>query len=325
MKTKWFRPLTKSPSMGSCQQRNWQFIFPALLTLVISTTPALLTTGQENNLHHAVAGRILTQDGRPTQNISVVLSRQGGSQVGQKTVGYDGSFVFDSLTSGDYLLTIKRPNFATVGRPLEIKNYKESRTVVLDIRLRGNESASFREVVKAYGSLPSDRKAEEKSKKVSRKAAQAYLKASAATAKGNRSKAIQHLQKAVRAEPEFFEAYYNLGVQYQALGKWENATQAYLRAIELRHNTAKPNFNLGVIYHNHGKLNQAIQRYQKALDYDPSFAEAHQALGEARFQQGRHYAAEQHLETATRLAPASAAPRMSLVAERVWVVMGSSL
>lgn len=272
-----------------------------------------MTTGQENNIHHAVAGRVLTQDGHPTQNINVVLSRQGGSQVGQKTVGYDGSFVFDSLTSGNYVVTIKRPNFATVGRPLEIKNYKESRTVVLDIRLRGNESASFREVVKTYGSLPSDRKAEEKSKKVSRKAAQAYLKASAATTKGNRSKAIQHLQKAVRAEPEFFEAYYNLGVQYQALGKWENATQAYLRAIELRHNTAKPNFNLGVIYHNHGKLNQAIQRYQKALEYDPSFAEAHQALGEARFQQGRHYAAEQHLETATRLAPARAAPSFGLL------------
>ena len=43
--------------------------------------------------------------------------------------------------------------------------------MVLDIRLKGNESASFREVVKPYGSRPSDRKAEEKSKKVSRKAA----------------------------------------------------------------------------------------------------------------------------------------------------------
>ena len=187
------------------------------------------------------------------------------------------------MTSGEYLLTIERPDFASVGRPLEIRNYKEPRTVVLDIRLKGNESASFREVVKAYGSLPSDRKTEEESKRVSRKAGQAYLKASAAAAKGDRAKAIRHLRKAVRAQPEFFEAHYNLGVHYQALEQWENATRAYLRAIELRQNTARPNFNLGVIYHNQGKLDQAIQRYQQALEYDPSFAEAHQALGEARF------------------------------------------
>ena len=82
---------------------------------------------------------------------------------------------------------IERPDFASVGRPLAIRNYKEPRTVVLDIRLKGNESASFREVVKAYGSLPSDRKAEEKSKKISKKAGRAYLKASAAAAKGGPS------------------------------------------------------------------------------------------------------------------------------------------
>ena len=295
------------------RNRLWPRVFPALVALVLSAAPCVSLAGQVEPIRHSVAGRVLTQDDRPSQNISVVLSRSDGSQVGRKTVGYDGSFVFESLTSGDYLLTIERPDFASVGRPLEIRKYKEPRTVVLDIRLKGNESASFREVVKADGSRPSDRKAEEKSKKVNRKAGRAYLKASAAAAKGDRAKAIRHLLKAVDAQPEFFEAHYNLGVHYQALEQWENATRSYLRAIELRQNTARPNFNLGVIYHNQGELDQAIERYRQALEYDPSFAEAHQALGEARFQQGRHYAAEQHLETATRLAPARAAPSFGLL------------
>ena len=313
VKERRFGPLVGSRRMGNRWHRRLPGMFLAPLILVPSTASALTTAGQEGPIHHSVAGRVLTQDGRPTQDISVVLSRQDGSQVGRKTVGYDGSFVFDALTSGDYLLMIERPNFASVGRPLTIRNYKEPRTVVLDIRLKGNESASFREVVKAYGSRPSDRKAEEKSKKIGRVAGQAYLKGSAAAAKGDRPKAIRHLQKAVRAKPDFFEAHYNLGVHYQALEQWENATRAYLRAIELRRNTARPNFNLGVIFHNQGKLDQAIQRYKQALDYDPSFAEAHQALGEAHFQQGRYYAAEQHLETATRLAPATAAPSFGLL------------
>ncbi|MDE2667085.1 MAG: tetratricopeptide repeat protein [Acidobacteriota bacterium] len=299
--------------MESLRNRVLPLSFPAFLALVLSAAPGVPMAGQEEPIRHSVAGRVLTQDGRPGQTISVVLSRPDGSQVGRKTVGYDGSFVFESLTSGDYLLTIERPDFASVGRPLEIRKYEEPRTVVLDIRLKGNESASFREVVKASGSLPSDRKAEEQSKKVSRKAGRAYLKASAAAAKGDRAKAIRHLQKAVKAQPEFFEAHYNLGVHYQALEQWENATRSYLRAIELRSNSARPNFNLGVIFHNQGMLDRAIQRYRQALEYDPSFAEAHQALGEARFQQGRHYAAEQHLETATRLAPVRAAPSFGLL------------
>lgn len=299
--------------MESRRNKRWPLSFPAFLALVLSAAPGVPVAGQEEPIHHSVAGRVLTQDGRPSQNISVVLSGPDGSQVGRKTVGYDGSFVFESLVSGDYLLTIERPDFASVGRPLQIRNYKEPRTVVLDIRLKGNESASFREVVKAFGSLPSDRKAEEKSKKVSRKAGQAYLKASAAAAKGDRATAIRHLRKAVQEQPEFFEAHYNLGVHYQALEQWEHATRAYLRAIELRSNSARPNFNLGVIYHNQGMLDRAIERYRQALEYDPSFAEAHQALGEARFQQGRYYAAEQHLETATRLAPARAAPSFGLL------------
>ncbi len=268
---------------------------------------------QEATLHHSVAGRVITQDGRPTRNIRVILSRQEGGEVGRKTVGYDGSFVFESLSPGGYLLTIERPNFATIGRPIEIKSYSQPRTIVLDIRLRGNEAASIREVVKDHGALPSDRRDEEKSKKVGRHAGRAFLKASAEAARGNRLKAIEHLQRAIQAQPDFFEAHYNLGVHLQALDQWENAIQAYLRAIELRQHTAKPNFNLGVIFHNQGRLDEAIQRYKRALEYDPSFAEAHQALGEVFFQKNQYYAAEQHLETATRLAPARAKPSFGLL------------
>ena len=264
-------------------------------------------------IHHSVAGRVITQDGRPTQNIRVILSSQEGGEVGRKTVGYDGLFVFESLSSGGYLLTIERPSLATIGRPIEIKRYSQPRTVVLDIRLRGNAAASIREVVKDYGSRPSDQKAEEKSKKIGRQARQAFLKASAEAAKGNRLKAIEHLQQAVQAKPDFFEAHYNLGVYYQALDEWDPAIQAYRRAIELRQRTAKPNFNLGVIFHNQGKLEEAIERYKKALEYDPSFAQAHQALGEAFFHKNRYYAAEQHLETATRLSPTTAKPSFGLL------------
>ena len=261
-----------------------------------------------------MAGRVLTQDGRPRQDISVVLSRPDGSQVGRKTVGYDGSFVFDTLTSGEYLLTIERPDLATVGRPLEIRDYKEPRTVVLDIRLKGNESASFREVVKAYGSLPSDRKAEEKSKKVSRKAGQAYLKGLGGRCQGRPGQGHPAPAEGRAGATRILRGPLQPGGPLPGAGTvgecHPGLPEGHRTSAAIR---PGPTSIWGSSTTNQGKLDQAIQRYRQALAYDPSFAEAHQALGEARFQQGRHYAAEQHLETATRLAPARAAPSFGLL------------
>ena len=267
----------------------------------------------EQVIQHSVAGRVMTQDGQPTKHVNVSLTKQQGSIVREQILDYDGTFKFDLLSPGKYLLTIKRENFASIGRPIEIRDYPKPKTIILDIRLKGNEAASIRETVKAHGADASTRRKEKPSGKISRPAGIAFLNSSKEIAKGNRKKAIEYLKYAIEAKPDFFEAYYNLGVQYQALKQWEDAIQAYLKAIELREKTAKPNFNLGVIFHEQGKLNQAIERYQKALNYDASFAEAYQSLGEAYFQNNQYYIAEKFLETATRLAPAKSKPAFGLL------------
>ena len=293
------------------------------INLDVATTPIcflliifflnLQIFSDERANQHSVAGRVMTQDGQPTRHIKVTLIKQKGSTVGEHILDYDGTFNFDLLSPGKYLLTIKRVNFASIGRPIEIRNYPKPKTIILDIRLKGNEGASIREIVKDYGANASTRRKEKPSGKISRPAGVAFLNSSKEIAKGNREKAIEYLKYAIKAKPDFFEAYYNLGVQYQALKQWENGIQAYLKAIELREKTAKPNFNLGVILHEQGKLDQAIERYQKALDYDASFAEAYQSLGEVYFQKNQLYMAEQFLETATRLAPVKSKPAFGLL------------
>ena len=113
----------------------------------------------------SVRGRVLTQDGRPTRVTSAHRSLQAGRQPGwpQDRGVNDGSdFVFDALTSGEYLLMIERPNFASCSRPSPCSICRPSPEAHQElqgtpnggpgIRLKGNESASFREVVKAYGS-----------------------------------------------------------------------------------------------------------------------------------------------------------------------------
>ena len=301
--------------MKNCWISKISLNFPTIpicfLLTIFFLNVQLFSDGTANR--HAVAGRVMTQDGQPTKHVKVTLVKQEGSTVGEQILDYDGTFNFDLLVPGKYLLTIERENFASIGRPIEIRSYPKPKTIILDIRLKGNEGASIRETVKDYGANASTRRKEKPSGKISRPAGVAFLNSSKEIAKGNREKAIEYLKYAIKAKPDFFEAYYNLGVQYQALKQWENAIQAYLKAIELREKTAKPNFNLGVILHEQGKLDQAIERYQKALDYDASFAEAYQSLGEAYFQKNQFYMAEQFLETATRLAPVRSKPAFGLL------------
>lgn len=277
----------------------------ATCSLILVIFLASSIVGQKGPLYHSVTGRVMAQDDSSTKIIRIILSRQEGSIIGEKTVGYDGFFTFESLLPGKYLLMVERVNFATITRPIKIKKYSKRKTVVLNIRLKNNERASIREVVRDYGSVPLERREEKQSKKISRRAGKAFLKASKEATKGNRLRAIEYLKSAVEAYPAFFEAYYNMGVHYQALKQWGKAVQAYRKAIELRQQSAKPNFNLGVILHNQGRFDQAIERYLQALEYDPSFAEAHQAAGEAFFQKKHYYTAEEHLEEATRLSPAN--------------------
>lgn len=296
--------------MSDTQMWGWcmnQGTGPAWATrsLILVIFLASSMAGQEDPLYHSVTGRVMAQDDLPTQLIRVILSKQEGSIIGKQTVGYDGFFIFESLLPGGYLLMVERAKFATITRPIEIKNYSERRTVFLDIRLKKNETASIREVVRDYDSVPSARREEKQSKKISRRAGKAFLKASKEATKGNRLRAIEYLKSAVEAYPNFFEAYYNLGVHYQALKQWGKAVQAYRQAIAVRQQSAKANFNLGDIFHNQGRFDQAIERYLQALESDPDFAEAHQAAGEAFFQKKHYYTAEQHLETATRLSPAN--------------------
>src|SRR5262249_2457631 len=111
------------------------------------------------------------------------------------------------------------------------------------------------------------------------------------------------LRKAVAQEPNYFEAYNNLGVQYQKLNRWQDAVEAYSKAAALRGQSIRPQVNLGIVYLNLGQVDAAIQHFQTALDLNWNSVPAHLGLGQAFFQKKDLASAEEHLETATRIDP----------------------
>ncbi len=262
---------------------------------------------------HTVRGKVIALGGSPLSTVRVQLAGSGGTVLGQVILSYDGSFVFESVSPGSYRLTIERQDAATIGRALEIKPYPTPKTILLEIQLN-NEAASIRELVTEVPRKEAQPRVEAPTQ-VSKKALKAFQQAVAESERGNSQRAIAHLETAVREQPNYFEAYNNLGVQHRKLRQWDEAIRAFRRALELRTDSAKPHVNLGVIYGELGQTKEAITSFETARRLEPNSTAIHIALGQLYFQKQDYLNAEESLETATRLNPAEARQAFLLLVE----------
>ena len=77
--------------------------------------------------------------------------------------------------------------------------------------------------------------------------------------------------------------YYNLGIVFGNLGKYQEALDAYKRAIKIKPDYAKAHYNLGTVYGKLGKHQEAIYPYKRAIRIKPDYADAHYDLGYSYF------------------------------------------
>jgi tetratricopeptide (TPR) repeat protein len=147
------------------------------------------------------------------------------------------------------------------------------------------------------------------------KAVDEYEKAMKESSKGNRSKAVEGLQRAIKLAPDFYEALNTLGAQYLALEKFDDAETVLLRARDLSPKASEPLINLGTLYYQRaeghgdaGRSDQAVQTFEKAADVleesirrNPLSAPAHGYFGAALYKLGEYEDAESALNRALEL------------------------
>ena len=99
---------------------------------------------------------------------------------------------------------------------------------------------------------------------------------------GRRDDSIKSFKKAIEINPNFAEAYNNLGNVFKSLNKIKDSVQSYEMAIEINPNFAEAYNNLGNLLTMDSKLlNQAVKCFEKAVEINPDFAIAHNNLGNA--------------------------------------------
>jgi tetratricopeptide (TPR) repeat protein len=129
-------------------------------------------------------------------------------------------------------------------------------------------------------------------------------------ARGNRcfnenkvSEAATWFKKATRADPGSFVAHAYLGNIMQQLTHYEDAVEAYLRALEIKQDAPLVTLDLGECFEKMNRLELAERYYQLASRLRPDDAQNFIALGNALQKQGNNSSAINYYKKALELDP----------------------
>jgi tetratricopeptide (TPR) repeat protein len=100
----------------------------------------------------------------------------------------------------------------------------------------------------------------------------------AALRSGDAEAALSHFDRAARARPDRGEVHWNRGLALRALGRTEEAKEAFARALATGGATREALHGLGHLHAEAGELDRAIASFRAALERDPDDAVARRNL-----------------------------------------------
>jgi tetratricopeptide (TPR) repeat protein len=99
------------------------------------------------------------------------------------------------------------------------------------------------------------------------------------------SQAIAEYQKATKADPAYFEAYYNLGLATYESGAWHQSLSVYEYALALRPDSVDARYNFALALRKAGYPQDAADELTRLLQNNPNETRAHLALANLFAQQ----------------------------------------
>lgn len=233
--------------------------FRHAILLLLAVLGARALPAQERG-DHIISG-IVREEGNENLIAAVTLeiSHSGSPLYGPVISGKNGDFEFRDLPTGDFVITAKKDGFNSAS-----VNVSVARTVVLEVTISLRRTA-------AAGVHPGG--------PISAHQLQVPKKARAAYEKGRRlledennpADSIPAFEKAVNLFPSYYEAYTELGIANNRLGKFVEAEASLKKAVELSTGSyLHPLYFLADVYNGQGKYQEAEPLARQAIALDDS-------------------------------------------------------
>lgn len=224
----------------------------------------------------SLTGEILFPGRGPLTRALVTINGHGYYKT--VTPRIDGSFEFDNLPAGDYVIEVIYPGYE-VGR-LEIRwSPAEVRRVTVPLGRPTNQDRL------PIGKDPTTTVTD---LKVPSKALKEIGKAQERSRQSDYEGAIKHLRKALGIYSVHSGAWNNLGAAYLKVGRDVEAEAAFKNALANDPRCVQALRNLGLLYFVQGKNNEAIGPLKASLENDSTDYRAHTYLAVALYRAGRY-------------------------------------
>ena len=105
--------------------------------------------------------------------------------------------------------------------------------------------------------------------------------------KGNLEEAVKNFNKVISLNPNYVDAYNNMAVTLEKQGKLEEALKAYKKAIAIKPDYADAHYNMATTLEKQGKLEEAVISYNKAISIKPDYADAYFNMASTLEAQGK--------------------------------------
>ena len=240
---------------------------------------------------HSIVGTVFGPSGRPLE--TPVRIRISSFNKGDRVFNTNstGNFAFRGLPTGSYTISIdQEKDFEPFRAPMEVYQGERGQTYTLNIRLvsKGVATAKAGVVNAEIAKIPEAARTH-------------YTNAVLHGSKGEHEKAVELLQLAVQAYPQFMHAYSELGVQYLRLGKLQEADDAFQSALKITPDEQAVMTNRGIAIFLMGRHGEAVPILRKVVAKDDKSAVGHYFLGQSYANLGLFDLAEKSLLTALKL------------------------
>jgi Flp pilus assembly protein TadD len=102
----------------------------------------------------------------------------------------------------------------------------------------------------------------------------------------NQKKAIKYLNKAIKLQPDYADAYNERGIAFTQLGQKQKAIEDFNKAISLNPQDANFYNNRGIVYFQLGQYQRTIDDYNVVIRLKPDNANAYNNRGVSYLQLG---------------------------------------